>query len=118
MKKIFIAMALCFSLSANAQVFKCVDSEGKTVYQNNKPCSDDKGHFIDLGKNTNIPIEEYKKDEARIKQELEASEKRRNQQQSDSYSPYYSGGRAIHTGPRGGRYYYNSSGNKTYVRKK
>ena len=30
----------------------------------------------------------------------------------------YSGGKTIHTGPRGGRYYYNSSGNKTYVRRK
>ncbi len=28
----------------------------------------------------------------------------------------YSGGRVIHTGPRGGRYYINSNGNKTYVK--
>lgn len=27
-------------------------------------------------------------------------------------------GATIHTGPRGGRYYYNSKGNKTYIRKK
>ena len=29
-----------------------------------------------------------------------------------------SGGRTIYTGPRGGRYYINSNGNKTYIRKK
>lgn len=29
-----------------------------------------------------------------------------------------SGGRTIYTGPRGGRYYINSKGNKTYIRRK
>ncbi|WP_346862850.1 DNA/RNA non-specific endonuclease [uncultured Draconibacterium sp.] len=29
----------------------------------------------------------------------------------------YSGGRTIHTGPRGGKYYINSNGNKTYIKK-
>jgi Ni/Co efflux regulator RcnB len=30
----------------------------------------------------------------------------------------YGGGRTIYTGPRGGQYYYNSYGNKTYVPKR
>ncbi len=29
----------------------------------------------------------------------------------------YGSGKVIHTGPRGGQYYYNSNGNKTYVPK-
>lgn len=29
----------------------------------------------------------------------------------------YGSGQIIHTGPRGGQYYYNSNGNKTYVPK-
>lgn len=34
-------------------------------------------------------------------------------------SPYSGGsGRTIQTGPRGGRYYINSNGNKTYIRRK
>ena len=130
MKKIVIAIVLCFSISANAEIFKCADAEGKIVYQN-KPCPNDKGYFFDLDKNTKISVEEYKKnkekEEARIKEELEAA-KNREEQQAKSSSTYtsstsstnstYSGGRSIHTGPRGGRYYYNSSGNRTYVRKK
>jgi hypothetical protein len=36
---------------------------------------------------------------------------------TNSYS-YPSSSRTIHTGPRGGRYYINSNGNKTYVKKK
>lgn len=60
MKKINIAIALCVSLSANAEVFKCVDARGKTVYQGT-PCLDNKGYFIDLEKGTNTSVEEYKK---------------------------------------------------------
>ena len=30
----------------------------------------------------------------------------------------YGGGNQIHTGPRGGQYYYNSNGNKVYVPKR
>ena len=60
MKKITIAIALCLSLSANAEVFKCVDAGGKIVYQD-KPCPDDKGYFVDLEKGTNKSVEEYKK---------------------------------------------------------
>lgn len=131
MKKIAAVMVLCVSLSANAEVFKCVDAEGKTVYQNT-PCPSDKGYFVDLDKNTKVSIEEYKKnkekEQERIKQEFEAAKKIEEQQ--NSYSSHYpdstysgrsysgrsySGGKTIHTGPRGGRYYYNSSGNKTYV---
>lgn len=124
MKKIVAAMVLCVSLSANAEIFKCVDAEGKTVYQNT-PCPNDKGYFVDLDKNTKVSVEEYKKnkekEQERVKQEFEAAKKLEEQQ--SSYSTHYtdstySGGRAIHTGPRGGRYYYNSSGNKTYVRRK
>lgn len=36
---------------------------------------------------------------------------------TNTYS-YPSSNRTIHTGPRGGRYYINSNGNKTYVKKK
>ncbi len=129
MKKFVIAMTLYVSLSANAEVFKCVDAEGKTVYQNT-PCLNDKGYFVDLDKNTKMSVEEYKKkkeqEEARIKKELETA-KEIEKQQANSSSHYYtnstsssvySSGRTIHTGPRGGRYYYNSKGNKTYVRRK
>lgn len=35
---------------------------------------------------------------------------------SDAYN--YGSGRSIHTGPRGGQYYINSNGNKTYVPKR
>lgn len=35
---------------------------------------------------------------------------------SGSYN--YGSGRTIHTGPKGGQYYYNSNGNKTYVPKR
>ena len=35
---------------------------------------------------------------------------------TDAYN--YGGGQTIHTGPRGGQYYYNSNGNKTYVPKR
>lgn len=133
MNKIIIAIALCVSLSANAEVFKCVDADGKAVYQNT-PCPNDTGYFVDLDKNTKMSVEEYKKnkEQERLKQESEAA-KRIEEQQSNSYSTYYTGstsgstsrsssthssGRTIHTGPRGGRYYFNSSGNKTYVRRK
>lgn len=34
---------------------------------------------------------------------------------SSSQGPRRSGGRQLHVGPRGGCYYYNSNGNKTYV---
>lgn len=38
---------------------------------------------------------------------------------SDTYSGASgSGGRVIHTGPRGGRYYINKNGNKTYVKRR
>lgn len=39
---------------------------------------------------------------------------------SDSYSPSSSGSssRTIYTGPRGGRYYINSNGNKTYIKRR
>lgn len=39
---------------------------------------------------------------------------------SDQVAPIYapSDSRTIHTGPRGGRYYINSNGNKTYIRRK
>ncbi|MDR6194910.1 hypothetical protein QE357_001962 [Siphonobacter sp. BAB-5404] len=63
-----------------------------------------------------------------------ATEEVKSQQStSSSYSPSSSGssyssggtrhstpttGAYIHTGPRGGRYYYNSKGNKTYVKRK
>lgn len=30
----------------------------------------------------------------------------------------YGSGKTIHTGPKGGQYYYNSNGNKTYVPKR
>lgn len=30
----------------------------------------------------------------------------------------YSGSRTIYTGPRGGKYYINSKGNKTYIKRK
>ncbi len=37
---------------------------------------------------------------------------------SPSVSPYIdSKGRTIHTGPRGGQYYINKNGNKTYIRR-
>ncbi|MFZ1862423.1 MAG: DUF4124 domain-containing protein [Candidatus Competibacter sp.] len=129
MKKFIIVVVLILATSANAEIFKCEDAAGKAVYQNT-PCPDDKGQFIDLKKNTKISVEEYKKnkekEEARIKIELEEAEKIRKQQ-AESYPTYtdstsgyssssrYSGSRSIYTGPRGGRYYYNSSGNKTYV---
>ncbi len=132
MNKIIIAIALCVSLSANAEVFKCVDADGKTAYQNT-PCPNDTGYFVDLDKNTKMSVDEYKKnkEQEHLKQEFEAA-KRIEEQQSNSSSNYYtgptsstsrsipnySGSRTIHTGPRGGRYYYNSSGNKTYVRRK
>ena len=133
MKRIVITIALCLSFTANAEVFKCVDAGGKTVYQNT-PCPNDTGYFVDLDKNTKMSVEEYKKnkEQERIKQESEAA-KIIKEQQSNSSSTYYTGstsgstlrsnstyssGRTIHTGPRGGRYYYNSSGNKTYVRRK
>ena len=133
MKKIIVAIALCISLSANAEVFKCADAGGKTVYQNT-PCPNDNGYFVDLDKNTKISVEEYKKnqEQERLKQEFEAA-KRIEEQQSNLYSNQYtgptsgstsrpstsySGSRTIYTGPRGGRYYYNSSGNKTYVRRR
>jgi hypothetical protein len=35
---------------------------------------------------------------------------------SDAYN--YGGGHTIHTGPRGGQYYINENGNKTYVPKR
>ena len=35
---------------------------------------------------------------------------------SESYN--YGSGKTIHTGSRGGQYYYNSNGNKTYVPKR
>jgi hypothetical protein len=40
---------------------------------------------------------------------------------AQDYSPQaynYGQGRVIHTGPRGGQYYYNSNGNKVYVPKR
>ena len=139
MKQIITPMVLLFSLSANAEFFKSLDANGKTTYQNT-PCPDDKGYFFDLDKNTKISVEEYKKkkeqEQERLKQEFEAA-KKTEEQKSKSYPNYYtgptsgstsgatskssstySGGRTIHTGPRGGKYYYNSSGNKTYVRRK
>lgn len=128
-KRILVAVALFISISANAEIFKCIDVVGKIIYQN-KPCPEDEGQFIDLNKNIKISVREYKKnkekEEARIKMELEEAEKMQKQQ-AELYSTYtgstpgytsnstYSNSKSIHTGPRGGRYYYNSSGNKTYV---
>lgn len=40
---------------------------------------------------------------------------------NDSHTPYHStptSGAPIHTGPRGGRYYINGNGNKTYLKRK
>jgi len=44
-------------------------------------------------------------------------EKEKRKQNSSSFSRSYSSSRTIHTGPRGGRYYYNSNGNKTYIKR-
>lgn len=37
---------------------------------------------------------------------------------SNSSSPSYTPSRTIQTGPRGGRYYINKNGNKTYIKRK
>lgn len=37
---------------------------------------------------------------------------------SSGSTPIYTGGKNIKTGPRGGTYYINKNGNKTYVKKK
>ena len=37
---------------------------------------------------------------------------------STSTTSTYSGDREIHTGPRGGKYYINSNGKKTYIKRK
>ena len=37
---------------------------------------------------------------------------------SNNSNSTYSGGREIHTGPRGGQYYINSNGKKTYIKRK
>lgn len=39
-----------------------------------------------------------------------------NSQNTYSYPSSYSSSRTIYTGPRGGKYYINSNGNKTYIK--
>ena len=56
-----------------------------------------------------------------VKQPITGNIGNRNQKSETNYSSttfLNSSGRVIHTGPRGGRYYINKNGNKTYIRRK
>lgn len=123
MKMLIIVMALFISLSVNAEVFRCQDSEGKITYQN-KPCPDDKGYVVNLDKNTKMTVEEYKKKEQeRLEKEFELAKQREAQKPSSSssysspssnyssstYTPSYSSSKTVHV-----RGYTRKDG--TYVR--
>ena len=58
------------------------------------------------------------KEVARLAQQEEKERKREARRQERAYAAENTyNGHTIHTGPRGGRYYYNSHGNKTYIRR-
>lgn len=81
-------LCFCAALPAHA-INKCTGPDGKVTYQDAE-CVGGKGETL-----------------------------KTVDSRSDSFQPSYatgaSGGRTVHTGPRGGQFYYNQSGNKTYV---
>jgi hypothetical protein len=71
------------------------------------------------------PIQKYnkvvaKENKKKVKEEISTNSSSYHQSTKSysSGSSFYSGSKAIHTGPRGGQYYINKNGNKTYVKKK
>lgn len=74
-----------------------------------------------------LTVEEHDRKTARERARTTNTTYRSTPAYRSSYTPapqysapsnYYAPSRTIHTGPRGGQYYINSNGNKTYIRKK
>lgn len=57
--------------------------------------------------------EKEEKDVKEVREEKQKVKKEKNVSSGDTYN-----GRTIHTGPRGGKYYINKNGNKTYIKRK
>lgn len=94
-KKPFLVLLLALSLCTPAwTVNKCTGADGKITYQDEE-CIGSKSEKLNISSNSDSG-------------------------QSSSATGLVGGGtgagrRTIHTGPRGGQFYYTESGNKTYV---
>ena len=62
--------------------------------------------------------QQQKQEQANDKTVESSHSNNKPEKQTSSYSGSSSSSRVIHTGPRGGQYYINKNGNKTYVKRK
>ena len=128
MKKIILAVviALISVLSCNAQSYSYYSRSGSsygsrttsssTRYQNGYFRSNGtyvRGHYKTSSNNTNHDNFSTK---GNVNTFTGSVGTRARDYSYDAY--YYGQGKEIHTGPRGGQYYINSKGNKTYVPKR
>ena len=87
-----------------------------------KELSKELAHELAMFKIRRRAVESWKSWVARLEAELAAKRReaelaaKRREKELEYTPPIYTPSRTIHTGPRGGRYYYNSNGNKTYVK--
>lgn len=101
---LFIIINLCLSVAYSGDFYKCLNEKGQTVFSDKK-CAENAEKF-------NI------KEEKDYENSTYSSGSGTYSGSVPSSSTSYSRSRVIHTGPRGGKYYYNSSGNKTYIKRK
>lgn len=94
---LFIILNLCALIVYSGDFYKCINENGQTVFSDKK-CAENAEKF-------------------NIKEDKDYGDTSYGFG-GGTYNSSDSGSKTIHTGPRGGRYYYNSSGNKTYVRTK
>ena len=77
-----------------------------------------RSNFVSLKKKVHIKRQQdsikLAKEEEQIQRREEKKRKLEQQRIYEANTEYYNG-HVVHTGPRGGRYYINSNGNKTYI---
>ena len=82
--------------------------------------SEELAHELEIFKIRRRAVESWESWVARLEAELAAKRKEAELAAKRRLTEYsratYTRSRTIHRGPRGGRYYYNSNGNKTYVK--
>lgn len=109
MKKVFVIVSIIIGLMFSQNLFaqsqcKAITKKGtqckRKATNNSEYCFQHKKN----SSNTNVSTEETNKKKAKVN---------KSSSSNDTYN-----GNEIHTGPRGGRYYINKNGNKTYIKRK
>jgi colicin import membrane protein len=123
MKKLFlVSLLFAFVLNSNAQEKKEKKAKSTTEKSSKsnkeaevplkKDGTPDKRYNSTKDNKSNVPLKKDGKAEAKYKKETNSNEKA--PKKKDKATGTYKG-KTVYTGPRGGEYYINSNGNKTYI---